>query len=342
MQISDKQIQKICRGSFFSFFFLACLIASLAGKPTRAENQELSLGIWPPILELTIQPGRSFTQKYTIFNTGNSLLKIIPQISRFQPADEMGNIKLEEETSQEENDWFSFQPPTFNFGQTFDLPAGKSLDLSLKIAPPLKAKEDDYYFSFFLQTSPTAKETSSSVVRSQAKIATNILLAVSQTGQPARKAIIKEFQLINCGNFQLPGLPCLIDSFDQPRFFVKIGNQGRSFFKPIGRIVVGGWLGQSYILNLFPSNILVGSSRIINCQENTSGTEISPASQPCRLAGRFFLGPYRAELAFGPDSFNNQYRQTLVFWAIPGKLLLSLLTTTLIILMIKSKANHHF
>jgi len=306
---------------------------------SKVSAQGLSLGIYPPLLEVTIQPGKSITQVYKLSNGGETDLAMTSLIVPFEPSDEFGNIKLLSESGSVSfrsnsvpfRNWFSFQNADLALGQKFILKSGKTQEIVLKIGVPKDAKEDDYYLTLLFETLPAQAGTApaealgggGSTAQTQAKIGANILLTVSQTGEPLRQAEILEFRIKN-NKFRI------VDSFDKAEFLLRVKNTGKAFFKPIGTITITGWFGQKYILDLLPENVLVNSIRQIQCQMDDRVT-------PCQLPEKFLLGPYRARMEFGLDKVSDDYTAETIFWAIPAKLILALLTTIFILFIIKNR-----
>ena len=322
-----KPTSKILNLKNFAFciiiFTFSFLIFNLATKAVF--GQALSLGIWPPLLEVMIQPGKSITQVYKLTNGGETDLALTSRLMPFKPEGEQGNISLGtpgvnigRHTGNER--WFSFQNADLALGEKFILPAGKTQEIVLKIKIPQNAPEDDYYATLLFETLPgvflPAGQTGGEI---QAKIGANILLTVSTTGQPQKKAEIAAFQTAR-----------IIDSFTKPQFLVRLKNTGRAFFKPFGTIATTGWFGQKWVLDLLPENILVDSVRQINCQKSDSPT-------PCQLPAKFLLGKYTARLEFGLDETSGEYQKEFVFWAIPIKLTLGILTAIVLLIFVASK-----
>lgn len=313
-----KKIQAVPVGILliFSFIFFALSL-------NRVHAQDISLGIWPPLLEVMIQPDKGITQAYKLYNAGETDLAIVSSLTSFAPADEVGNIELKDYPPPS---WFSFQNADLKLGQKFLLPAGKNQEVVLKIKIPPAALEQDYYATLLFETIPGVIINQNSS-QAQAKIGANILLTVSQDGNPAKKAFIEEFSV---------SLMQLIDSFTQPEFILRIKNTGKSYFKPQGKIKVTGWFGQEYELKLLPENILTNSVRQVQCQDEEK-------IGPCRLSAnrrtKFMLGLYQAKVEFGLDDSPPAYFAQTRFFALPIKLLLGLLTILVILFIIKSKVK---
>ena len=318
-----RPIRLFAKISFYSLI-LACLTI-MATSATQGKT--LSLGIWPPLLEVMIQPGKSITQVYKIANPSESDVVLTSLIASFTPTDERGNIELITNNSQLEN-WFSFQNADLALGQNFVLKAGKEQEVVLKITVPAGTTEEDHYATLIFETVPNPFLGGQTTTQARVKIGANILLTVSQTGAPVRQAKIKEFSLANFQfsilNFQL------VDSFDKPEFILRLQNTGQAFFKPIGAITINGWFNQKYTLDLLPENVLANSVRQIGCQKDSN-------PQLCVISSKFLLGRYTARVELGLDEANNEYQKEMIFWAIPAKLIIGVLTSLFLLYIVRNK-----
>ena len=269
--------------------------------------QTLSLSISPPILELTIQPGKSFTQTYTIENDGVPVVvsaKIVP----FVPLDQNGHPEIIEDPNsvQSFSGWFSFDP------RPISLSSGESDSFNVKFTPPPAAPEKDYYFTL-LFTSGNDNQLNINETQSQIRLGTNILLTISKDGNPQKTASISEFSA-----------PILIDSFQNIIYKTAIQNTGSTFFKPTGTITVKQRpFGSTTTFNIAPENVLAGSTRAVSCIDKESII-------PCGLPGKFLIGIYKATLSFTPDGSGQPMSKTIYSVAFPFSILIGL--TILIIL----------
>jgi hypothetical protein len=336
----------------FAFCILHLIIAFCILHLSEAKAQTLSLSIWPPLLEVTIQPGKSITQVYKLRNTGETDLALTSKIVPFKPEGETGDINLEFARpparqgtwNSEFLPWFSFLNADLSLGQKFFLPAGREQEVVLKIKVPAEAPETDYYFTLLFETLPEVFLPSGSGGQIEAKIGSNILLTASQTGEPKKQAKIEEFSIRN-SQFVIRNL-IIIDSFTQPQFVVRLKNTGNAFFKPFGSITTAGWFNQRWVLDLLPENVLVNSVRQIRCQksaslttseENTPSEKQSVLPSPCHLETKFLLGKYSAKLEFGLDEASGEYQKEIVFWAVPLKLAAGILVSLVLLFVIATK-----
>ena len=197
------------------------LLVYLLAIPNAVRAQEVSLSISPPLTELTIQPGRSFSQVFTVKNNGVPVT-VVAKIFPFVPFDRQGHAELIEDANSINafTGWFFFDPNPTSLGTT------ASHDFYVKITPPAGAEEKDYYFTFIAEVqSDNGLGINNS--KAQSRIGANLLVSVSKGGTPGKKASIITF-----------AAPKIIDSFSGLTYEVLIGNLGSSFFKPVGKITV--------------------------------------------------------------------------------------------------------
>ncbi len=289
---------------FGIYIFVICLIFGIwslvLAPPTEA--QEVSLSISPPITELTIQPGKSYTQTFTLKNDGVPVV-VIPKIFPFVPLDRQGHAELIEDQNSVNafSGWFSLDTTPV------PMAANGSHGFGVKISPPGDAQQKDYYFTFVAQVQ---NDNNLGVSSSQAitRIGANFLITVSKDGNPIKKASIVEFSA-----------PRLIDSFSPLTYKVIIQNVGFAFFKPVGQITANQIFGSTTVLKLTPFNVLVGSSREISC---INGQDLIP----CDLPGKFLIGIYRANLSFTLDGTGASIEKQIYTIAFPFSLALGLIT----------------
>ena len=294
------------------FLFLLGYLLAVSG-PVRA--QEVSLSISPPITELAIQPGRSFSQVFTVKNNGVPVT-VVAKIFPFVPFDKEGHAELIEDQNSINafTGWFFFDTNPTSLGTT------ASHDFYVKITPPAGAEEKDYYFTFIAEVqSDNGLGINNS--KAQSRIGANLLVSVSKGGTPGKKASIITF-----------AAPKIIDSFSGLTYEVLIGNLGSSFFKPVGKITVDQILGSTTTLNLAPLNVLVGGSREISCIQQEELT-------PCKMPGKFLIGIYRANLSFTVDGSGESIEKQIYTIAFPFSIVLGLITIFIIYRLIRRLAS---
>ena len=287
--------------SFFLIFFFKLGINSI-------NAQTFSLSIWPPLLEVMIQPGRDVTQVYKIANLADEQT-LVAKVLPFEPSDSEGNINLLNIPSLLNPLIFSFENSEIKLGKPFLLKPGENKDLVLKISVPKRTPEKDYYASLVFENSPEGK-IGLSQSQTAAKIAGNILITVSIDGQPPKKGRILEFSA-----------PKIIDSFDPVNFVLEIENVGPAFFKPFGEIKIEGVFNQTGKIKILPENILAGFSRKMHLEP---------------WKNKFILGPFRARVEFTIDEEGEKLSAQTNFLALPHKAILALIIIILILITFKN------
>ena len=305
---------------FWTFVIGILLVISNLALVIPAYAQDISLSITPPLLELMIQPGKETSQRYILTNNGAETplkIKIVP----FSPADEYGNVKLEDislYTAINISNWFKIGGRPVNENQKLFLPRGGNQDIILNISPPEHAPEGDYYLTLLFETNSSALLGGHGAT-SNAQIGSNILLTVSKSGNPTKSAEIVKFQA-----------PKLVDSLGKINYSIKIKNTGNAFFKPTGSIDVSSLFGSNETLNLAPQNILASSIREIPCTKDEQLVK-------CTLSKNIHIGIYNARLKFSLDDGKDFYEAQAITIAFPFSITASFLICILLIKIIFKK-----
>lgn len=285
-------------------FFLA--------KPIWAK---VSLSIYPSLLEVMIQPGKTYTQAYEIVNDSEADLYLQAKIVPFEPIGPEGQIVLSNPKYQASNNYFSLANSGISLNQTFKLKAGNREQLVLKITIPQQASEKDQYFTFLIEQSSQGQFLNQTGGENLIKVGSNILLTISQSGNPFKQSYLAEFL----------ARPKIADLFNKINFEILIQNPGNAFFKTNGRIDIYHRLTQKKVasLQLRPDNVLADYERKIYCLEGEN-------TLPCQFSS-FLPGPYRAILNFSPDGAGEEQTKTIGFWLLPFRLVLVILILFLIV-----------
>lgn len=314
------KIKKLLQIIFYSF-----IIYHLSTFITHSvQAQTLSLGIYPPLLEVKMKPGKIVTQAYRLKNQGDDTW-VQATLLPFEPKDQKGHVKLPLNLSANSYEypqltWFSFQNNNIKLPGRFFLPAGKSQQLVLKIKVPESAKQKDYYQALVLKSdSPIALGESTTV---QAGIITsNVLLTVSNTANPPKNGRInikmtnpvchsftKFTQLFNL-KVALPNRLCnlkIVDSLDKMEFKIKAVNTGDFSWKTDGKF---SFLKKDRIVktqDLEPLNVLAHSSREQTVRFYKHG---------------WLMGKYTAQVEAKIDE-NNKVSDSLTIFALPYRIVL--------------------
>lgn len=314
----------------------------LTVKPLYA--QKVGLSISPPLLEVMIKPGKTITQAYDLKNNSDQDLYLTPKIVPFTPADHHGHINLNlghtlrgipSEHLGGVTSFFSLQNSNLRLNQPFKLSAGSKQQLVLKIDIPPNNQEKDYYYTFLIeQTDQGEFIPNASGGSHRIKIGANILMTVSESGEPETDFQIAEFK----------AEPKFADLFDTVKFRLLVENTGQAYFKPNGKIEIYNTLfnKKTAELELLPENVLVDSAREIRCSKNKDTSEVEPSNTsevsraiPCQFSS-FLPGKYKAIIKdHEPLTTNTQH--LTYFYLFPYRFLLALIVIGLIIWQIRRK-----
>lgn len=275
---------------------------SLRFSLSRVEAQTWGLSFWPPLLEVTIQPGKSLTQAYWLINQGGRDLYLTAVVVPFRPEGDQGQLRpLTLELDPEVKKLFRLTNSQIQLGQSFKLAANSRQQLVLKITPPATQPEGDYYYLFLIKQAEEGEFLPASGGQSLIQIGSPILITVTRSAQPLKQAAISQFR----------AQPRWAKRWQQPiQFQLRVKNIGPHFFKPEGEITIlywGRW--PKATLTLRPDNILADSQRLIGCLK-----EDRP--QPCQFWS-WWPGYYQARVEFRPDGQAESLQVTTDFFLLP-------------------------
>jgi len=311
-----KKIFKLILGGIF-------LVGVLFISPNNIFGQEINLSLSPPLVELTIKPGKSVLIGYKLENHGNPSIfstKILP----FKPKGDTGQIKLAKEFNGPIR--FNLDNSEIKLGRPFFLKSNQNQQLLLRIRAPEGAPEGDYYYSFLAETVPEPAGEGKVISRAKATIGANILITVTRNGSLNLKAKVALFQLLNRFKLNLFGQTInFFDSNDPIPLVFDITNLGNNLIKPQGKIILKGALGTKASYQIVPKNILAHSQRRLSA--TPSGKLNCPLCKtpPTLVLNGFFLGRYHLSTNVNFGSGSPQLSATTSFIALPLKLILILL-----------------
>jgi len=318
--------------------FVSCFLFLASAKPAFAQ---VSLGVFPPILQIQATPPTNIKSKILIENLGGDPVDLKIGLKPFIASDkENGQVDYS-------SDYNLADPFIFDKMQILDndtsidsitLAPGQKKELTLEIALPQGEPLGDYYFSIIFM-SANQPEASSNISGATAGIATNVLLSIGPKG-PTQ------------GNIEEFSAPIFKTRGPVP-FTVRIRNTGNHFITTRGDIVIKNMFGQNVgKVDLLPVNILSQSVRSIpdSIQSPNANPSSSLKSYLINLKSvkavwpeTFLFGPYTATLTIALSDQGPLYRKTVNFYAFPAEtlfgILIIILIVTAIIIRAKKTAN---
>ncbi len=310
------------------------VLASKLELAQKAMAQEVSLGIYPPIMQIdSTPPSEPKADVFLENNTESSVdLNIVIKPFSASPSKD-GQLQIEDTFSNFPDPLFANRIKILDEGEavksiTLAPKQGKKLQLSLQI--PSNEEKGDYYFSvLFVSKNNNSNLANSSLAT--AAIAMNVLLTVGPKGPT--EGYIKEFST-----------PFLKDSGPVP-FTINVVNKSDHFINPQGRIVIKNMFNQVIgKVDLLPVNILSNSERLIPDlkQQNPDTKEYaairdlleSNANPVAIWPEKFLLGPYTATLTVNLGDKSTILSRSITFFAFPINYLIGIILLVIILIFI--------
>jgi len=333
-ELKINNLQKLAK---ISLLLASCFMILASAK--QAQAQGVSLGIFPPILQIQATPPTEIRSKILIENLGNDPVDLKIGLKPFTASDkENGQVDYS-------SDYSLADPFIFDKMQILDndtsidsitLAPGQKKELTLEIALPQDEILGDYYFSIIFM-SANQLGAGSNISGATAGIATNVLLSIGPKG-PTQ------------GNIEEFSAPIFKSKGPVP-FTVRIRNTSNHFITTKGDIVIRNMFGQNVgKVDLLPVNILSQSVRLIPDSQQSPGAN-PPASLKSYFSNlqsiaavwpeTFLFGPYTATLTIALSDQGPLYRRTVNFYAFPAETLFVILLIILIIaaIVIRTKKN---
>jgi len=302
----------------FKICLLIFTICYLLFAIDKAEAKALSLGIYPPIIQIQIEPPANIDTPITIENHGQETVTLEILFKPFALSKEENgeiiyltgkkplifeNIKISEDEEIIEK---------------VVIPPKQSKTLKLNLDIPKDEPLSDYYFSVLFVSENRPKERLNQL-KIQGGIATNILLSIKGIppligAKPTSIGKIVEFSS-----------PSFLEKGPVP-FTVRLKNQSNHFITPQGAIsiknIFGKTIGQ---VKLSAVNILADTIR----------------SQETLWQGTFLFGPYTATLNINPSDKEPSLMKSTNFFVFPFRAFIIFIAIAYVILFLKNRLKRY-
>jgi len=279
--------------------------------PKKAAASELSLGIYPPIIQIQTVPPAVMDTPITIHNYGGETVALEISLKPFTAAKgENGEVLymsgknplVYENIKVRDND---------EVVKKVVIGPRQNKTLNLYIDIPKDESVSDHYFSVvFISENKSKDKLNQSKI--QAGIATNVLLSIGSKEMIMGKIV--EFST-----------PLFLEKGPVP-FTVRLKNQSNHFITPQGTIsiknIFGKTIGQ---VKLSPVNILAGSIR----------------SQQTLWQEALLFGPYTATLNIDASDNVPILLKTVTFFVFPLWTFIALTGTVIIIFLTKNRLKRY-
>ncbi|MCL5439096.1 MAG: hypothetical protein M1268_03860 [Patescibacteria group bacterium] len=312
---------------------------------TKANAASLSLGVYPPVIKIEVNPPVSINTPITIENQGEEPVNLKIQFKRFtQGPNENGEV-----SHLLEKDLYPWPDPKIfekiqvlsengNTIETVALAPQQRRTVMLHVGLLKDEPPGEYYFSIIFLANPDfSQQNESTLSEASGGIATNILLSIGPKGKA--KGALEEFSS-----------PFFLEKGPIP-FTVRIKNTSDHIVVPQGLIVIKNVFGQTIgKVELLPVNIL--SDTIRSIPDSLQSPEATP---PAKFEIRnskfeippkavwyesFLLGPYNATLTVALSDQGPVFKKTIYFFAFPLQYAIGLLIAIILILIIRKRLKN--
>ncbi|MCL4354850.1 four helix bundle suffix domain-containing protein [Patescibacteria group bacterium] len=322
---------------FFTLLSLFTFLSFFTFSASPAYADDLSLGIYPPIIEINATPPAEVKARITIQNQAETDEKLKIILKPFTASS-----KYNGEVSYSSSQFSSSDPLLLQKVQILDagqetkeitLAPLESKNLELRASIGKDDPLGDYYFSVIF-LSERESDLKTNIVKLPSGIATNVLLSVGPKGPTTGE--IEEFRT-----------PFFFDSGPVP-FTIFVKNTSEHFTTPTGTIVIKNMFGQTIgKIDLLPQTILANSYRYLVDREQASpsaalvakldAVKAKQKGTPSNVAlwqENYLLGYYTAELSLSLSENGPVLHSATHFIAIPFSILGGLVFAIMICLSV--------
>jgi hypothetical protein len=302
----------------FTFLIFSLVLVTLLVLPEKvqAQDQGLSLRVSPPILEIDIEPGGTYSDyiKFENLDLFESLT-LYPKVLAFKARGQEGGQEFIEDS--EETETYSLSQWINISTDEITIEALERVVLPFTISVPEDAEPGGRYGAILLSNQPTLDTELANSVALGAQSGTIILARIEGDLYESAK-----INLFKTGQ----------ESYNYPPvdFEIVVENTGNVHIKPVGKIEIKNIFGSvvdEVKVNDMSGNVLPDSTR-----------KFIPSWQ----RDKFTLGKYTANLMLEYGEESSQYlTDSIMFWVLPIKEIaivgiVLLLVIILLIVIIKS------
>ena len=293
------------------FILIATIIFSLflvLGNQKAYAQTPLELQVSPPIIEVTIDPGDTYSDFIKFQNLSDiDTLELYPLMLSFVAKGEEGGQEFIED-SEETTNFSLAQWINISTDKVFIEPLERIV-LPFTITVPVDAEPGGRYGAVLLGNQPLVPEGGSNVALG-ARTGTIILAKIS--GDVTESAILTEYR-VGKDSYQYPPVD----------FSIRIENVGNIHVKPEGEIEIKNIFGKSV------DRVLV----------NEAGGNVLPESirkfTPSWERDKFTIGKFTAALSleYGVDN-PMELSETISFWVLPLKEIIIVVVALILVVIL--------
>lgn len=321
--------------SFKGFFY--GLLFSLLFLPflqTTVHAQEVSLGVYPPLIQLQEEPNNLVEYELVIKNISQEPVDVSILLQPFEPSDsndgsitfptQIGTYNKEYETIFKNTVFFTNSQPISDLS----LAPNQENNITVSTQLPENIGPGDYYFSVIFISKPINSQNTST----SAGISTNVLLTVGAKSEATGELV--EFSTNTF--FEKGPVP----------FTVTVKNTSENVITPTGEILITNMFGQKVgKITLLPMNILANSNRSFSdtsqLPKDMNDKTILSLKPQAIWNESFLLGVYNATVTIHLSEEGPIFSKTISFYAFPAQFIVGFIIALIIVLLIRSRLKKH-
>jgi WxL interacting protein linking bacterial and host surfaces len=279
----------------FAVFAVGIFFSIYAQKATPG------LQVYPSNFDLTVTPGQTTTETVYLNNRTNQPVPVKAELRNFTALGEEGAVNLTtEDTSYSLAKWINVSPANATVAPQ------STQKFTFTISPPFNAEPGGHYGSVVFATVPGSLNKTGATLSEE--VASLILARVP--GNTIENARVLSFDPQK--NFYQFG-PVTVD--------MRVKNLGQVHIQPSGQILIKGTLGDQYVVNLQPYNVLPGAIRDI----------------PIVFSKHLLFGKYTVQLISTYGDTGKQLTGSTQFYAFPVEYGLIALVILVLLFLIRKR-----
>ncbi len=279
----------------------AAVLALLFVAPFTHAQSSLSVSVTPPLFQLTIGPGESWSSSIKVVNNNAYDVTYYTQLVDMEADGEEGQSKftpLVDEVRDPSHQTFSLASWIEISGDPVVVPAGRSASIPFTVRVPDNAEPGGHYGAILVGTQPGSVDGSGATVKVSSFVSS--LLFVRIKGDVIESGRIREFTT-----------PATLYQTPKANFVLRFENTGNAHLKPEGEITIYNMWGKER------------GRMEINQGSGNFGNVLPKSIRKFEFAWEgesnpFDIGYYSAvvTLGFGEDGKQNVSAKTY-FWIVP-------------------------
>ena len=287
--------------SRFARIMAGIVLANLAAVPIVHAQQSVSVSITPPLIQLTIGPGESWSSTLKVVNSNPYDVTYYASIVDFAAQGEEGTgtfIPLVDAADTEPNS-YSLASWTTLSKDPIVIEAGKSGDVPFMVRVPAFAEPGGHYAAILVGTDPGGVQLDGPTMRVSSYVSSLVLVRIR--GEATESGRIREFRADTA-----------ISATADADFILRFENTGNTHLRPQGDITIYNMWGKK-------------RGELAVNQDGNFGNVLPQSTRKFgfRWSGDTDLldiGRYSAvaTLTFGEDGKRN-ISATTYFWVVPAK-----------------------